>query len=97
MSGGVHLLDPLGRGRLCGPLQPAGNASFTQMLSVISIPDSMAAVDMVVLELWENYLQFVKTDERLNRFLDRSLIVSTIERLGCHFLDVPQHPGSRKS
>ena len=46
-------------------LRTASNAYFPQMLSVISIPDSMAEADVVVLDLWENYLQFVKTEERL--------------------------------
>jgi hypothetical protein len=46
-------------------LRNASNAYFPQMLPVISIPDSMAEVDVVVLELWENYLKFVKTAERL--------------------------------
>ena len=47
-------------------LRNASNAYFPQIMSVISIPDSMAAVDVVVLELWDNYLQIVKTEERLN-------------------------------
>jgi hypothetical protein len=47
-------------------LRNASNAYFPQLLPVISIPDSMAEVDVVVLELWDNYLQFVKTAERLD-------------------------------
>jgi hypothetical protein len=43
----------------------ASNAYFPQMLSVISIPDSMAEVDRIVLDLWENYLKFVKDKDRL--------------------------------
>lgn len=46
-------------------LRTASNAYFPQKLPVISIPDSMAEVEVVVLELWENYLKFVKTAERL--------------------------------
>lgn len=46
-------------------LRNASNAYFPQMLPVISIPDSMSEVDVVVLELWDNFLQFVKTEDRL--------------------------------
>jgi hypothetical protein len=74
-------------------LRNASNAYFPQMLPVISIPDSMAEVDVVVLDLWENYLKFVKTAERLEEerqkpdltgrlapFTDEELLAS-IERI----------------
>ena len=46
-------------------LRNASNAYFPQLLPVISIPDSMADLDVVALDLWDDYFQFVKTPERL--------------------------------
>ena len=67
----------------------ASNAYFARLLPVISIPDSMAAVDVVVLELWENFFQFSETaadvardrkrpdlTARLQPFTDTELLAS---------------------
>jgi hypothetical protein len=77
-----HELNPLGlcngsrpwlddKDSSCGEpnrllLRNASNAYFPQILPVISIPDSMMEIDVAVLEQWDNFLQFVKTEERLN-------------------------------
>lgn len=45
----------------------ASNAYFPRLLPVISIPDSMEEVDVLVLELWENFFQFSNTVEDVAR------------------------------
>lgn len=59
-------------------LRNASNAYFPQILPVISIPDSMAEVDVVVLEQWDNFLQFVRTEERLNEERQRPLLTQVL-------------------
>ncbi|MBM3793881.1 MAG: DUF1998 domain-containing protein [Acidobacteria bacterium] len=59
-------------------LRNASNAYFPQLLSVISIPDSMSEVDVLVLDLWENYLQFVKAEERLNEERQKPAVASLL-------------------
>ncbi len=46
-------------------VRTASNAYFPQMLSVISIPDSMSKIEEVVLELWAGYLCKVTSLEGL--------------------------------
>lgn len=89
-----HDMNPLGlcngsrpwlddRDVFCGEsnrllLRNASNAYFPQILPVISIPDSMAETDVVVLEQWDNFLQFVKTEERLNEERQRPLLTQLL-------------------
>jgi len=46
-------------------IRSASNAYFPQLLSVISIPDSLAAVDQAVAALWETHLSAVETEPEL--------------------------------
>lgn len=56
----------------------ASNAYFPQMLSVISIPDSVAEVDRIVLDLWENYLRPVKSKERLEEEREKPAVADAL-------------------
>ncbi len=63
----------LGRGtkETCGVpnrllLRSASNAYFPQLLSVISIPEAHAAIDHVVVGLWDSYLSAVQSRQELD-------------------------------
>lgn len=50
-------------------IRSASNAYFPQLLSVISIPDSLAAVDRAVAALWDSHLSAVQNEQDLETFL----------------------------
>jgi len=60
-------------------LRNASNAYFPQILPVISIPDSIAEIDVVVLEQWDNFLQFVKTEDRLSEERQKPALTTVLQ------------------
>ncbi|HUT57962.1 MAG TPA: DUF1998 domain-containing protein [Phycisphaerae bacterium] len=60
-------------------IRSASNAYFPQLLSVISIPDSLAAVDGVVASLWDSHLSVVESEEQLRLIMRMGTVK---ERLG---------------
>lgn len=60
-------------------IRSASNAYFAQLLSVISIPDSFAEVDAVVLSLWESHLAAVETREHLDFALRMPAVKNRLE------------------
>ena len=50
-------------------IRSASNAYFPQLLSVISIPDSLAAIDKAVAALWDSHLSAVQDEQDLGTFL----------------------------
>lgn len=57
----------------------ASNAYFAQVMSVISIPNSMAQTDVVVLQHWDNYLQFVTTEAQLDQERQRPALTAVLQ------------------
>jgi len=60
-------------------IRSASNAYFPQLLSVISIPDSLAAVDQAVAALWESHLSAVQTEPQLAFVLGMPTVKQQLE------------------
>jgi hypothetical protein len=60
-------------------IRSASNAYFPQLLSVISIPDSMEAVDRVVTALWESHLSAVQDKQQLQFVVTMPVVRSQVE------------------
>jgi len=60
-------------------IRSASNAYFPQLLSVISIPDSLSAVDQAVSGLWESHLAVVESQEQLEVFLQLPVVEQQLE------------------
>ncbi len=60
-------------------IRSASNAYFPQLLSVISIPDSLAAVDQAVAALWETHLSAVETEAELTFVLKMPAVKQQLE------------------
>jgi hypothetical protein len=61
-------------------LRTASNAYFPQLLSVISIPDSLQKAEAAVIELWDGFLCNIQSIEQL--MIARSLVAELDKRLG---------------
>jgi Domain of unknown function (DUF1998) len=61
-------------------LRTASNAYFPQLLSVISIPDSLKAAEAAVIELWEDFLCNIQNVGELA--MARKLVATLDKRLG---------------
>ena len=61
-------------------IRTASNAYFPQVLSVISIPNSMSKIEQVVLDLWETHLCKIESLDQLRQV--KSLIPELLARIG---------------
>ena len=60
-------------------IRSASNAYFPQTLPVISIPDSLHALDLVVSALWDSHLSPVETTEELKFCLKQAVVAQQLE------------------
>lgn len=60
-------------------IRSASSARFPQLLSVISIPDSLGKVDQAVAALWESHLSAVQSADELKVFLHLPVVKSQLD------------------
>lgn len=60
-------------------IRSASNAYFTQLMSVISIPDMQSPVDAVVRELWDDFLTDVESLEDLQKYRKKPTVAMKLK------------------
>jgi hypothetical protein len=62
-------------------IRSASNAYFSQLLSVISIPDTSSPVDALVRKLWDDFLSDVETPADLSRVRKKPTVAQRLQGL----------------